>query len=340
MSALHDLADALHDLAPWRWMREDQLIGIRLPGFDQIAWISVMGAAGSHSSVALYLGDEALHRFNLIQAAGAGSDMMLSDDDIVALILEARQLQVNFTVRDELFSAERAEIKALGRNYRGENWPCFRSFRPGNSPMTADPGEKAWLALAIEQLLAVAPEFKNTRIDKRAARGERLVRESSPEGGSGGEWRDAWASVDIGVYRFPEPEPSPARVAALLAKPGHLPVQCHFQLLPQVIGQPGKIGVFPYLVMSVDPGSGMVLGTEILSIDGQSHVEMLATVPNAFLKSWERCGLRPTEIHVSNEYSHAVLRATARALGVPLRRMPNLPELSRAMRSMRQAMGL
>jgi hypothetical protein len=53
---LYDLADELYRLAPWQWMFEDELIGLRHPRTKELAQISIMGANGEHISLALYLG--------------------------------------------------------------------------------------------------------------------------------------------------------------------------------------------------------------------------------------------------------------------------------------------
>lgn len=51
-SALYDLADRLHQLAPWDWMEEDQLIRVMHPETGESAYLSVMVAAGEHVCLA------------------------------------------------------------------------------------------------------------------------------------------------------------------------------------------------------------------------------------------------------------------------------------------------
>ena len=126
---LYDLADQLYHLAPWAWMTEDQIIGIRHPETGEFAYISIMGALGSHLCLALYLGDEALHRFNLMQREDP-CDPSFPQQDSLGLVLETRQLQVAFGSRQDLGKHEIASIKSLGRKYRGENWPSMRSYFP------------------------------------------------------------------------------------------------------------------------------------------------------------------------------------------------------------------
>jgi len=107
-AALYDLADELYRLAPWQWMYEDQLIGLRHPVTGELAQISIMGISGEHLCLALYLGEEALHRFNFSHNE-LPEDEELPLDDALMLILESRQLQVSFDGRNQLAKSDLAD---------------------------------------------------------------------------------------------------------------------------------------------------------------------------------------------------------------------------------------
>lgn len=113
---LYDLAEEFYRLAPWGWMDEGSLIALRHPSSGEVAYLSVTGTLGDHLSLTLYVGEEALHRFNLIHAAEI-LDIPLSEADIVGLIVEARQLQVSFGKRPRLEKADLAQIKSLERTF-------------------------------------------------------------------------------------------------------------------------------------------------------------------------------------------------------------------------------
>jgi len=164
LSRLYDLADELNCLGPWNWMDEVQLIALRHPTSGEMAYLSVMGAAGEHRSLTLYLGEEALHRFNLIHEAEF-MDIKLSEADLTGLILEARQLQVSFETRRTLEKVDLDQIKKLGRKYRGEEWPMFRSFRPGRAPGPVDDLEIDWLIHGLTQILDVATRLARGTVE-------------------------------------------------------------------------------------------------------------------------------------------------------------------------------
>ena len=337
---LYDLAGQFLKTAPWQWLREDQLIVLKRSGVAEPDHISIMGAAGNHRCLALYVGNRGRHRFNLLQEQQVDG-VVLTQGDTVALIFETPQLQASFTAREDLFPEELGEIKALGRRYRGENWPCFRSFQPGYAPHPVNDDEAGLLADAIEQALVVVPDLKDDPFaDYRRGSGgaaERITRER----GGDGVWRSSWSRDDMRLAAFPEPLPSEFLLAAAAELPAaNAGLECQFQLIPAPIGEKGSRVLFPYLVMSVDAETGRVAGAELLSVQDQSHGALIASVPDTFLQHCIRHGKRPASIAVANAMSETLLRGTAGSLGIPLRRQDELPELDLALASMMQSLGM
>lgn len=200
LATLYDRADALCNLAPWGWMKEVELLAFRHPALPELAYLSVMGAQGDHRCLAVYLGEESLHRINLIhEAPYLGID--LDADDQVGLILESRQLQVSFSSRAQLEKYDLDQIKSLDRKYRGKVWPQFRSMRPGRAAGPLDDVEIEVLTAAITQVLDVAPRISAGLVtdSRRTPRFQILGREQGPDG----QWRDFWHNFDDTEYVFP-----------------------------------------------------------------------------------------------------------------------------------------
>ena len=52
----YETAKDFHQLAPWRWMQNDDVFGIKDPDSGVVNWCSVMGAGETCFGMALYLG--------------------------------------------------------------------------------------------------------------------------------------------------------------------------------------------------------------------------------------------------------------------------------------------
>lgn len=328
-SRIYDLADQLYRLAPWTWMHESQLIGIQHPDTNEIAWISIMGAGGNHCTLALYLGTEAIQRFNLIQHH-LEANIILTRADIVSLILETRQLQATFAFRDELFPHELATIKSLKRKYRGENWPAFRSFRQSLAPVTATPEEASWLEFALEQSLIVAPRLRDdsaANLEFESGNPLALVRSRST-----GSWQDSWVPEITSLYSFPEPEPSELLVASIRKLPRSKPVATSWNMIPEPVGKPGE-AFLPYLSLTVEAASG-----EIVSIDTANPLDGISP-PDSILRAWLKVGINPSAILTNSAATAATLAATARALDTPLHINPHIPALDVAANGLADFLG-
>ncbi len=311
-------------------MYEDQLIGLRHPVTRELAQMSVMGANGEHLCLALYLGEESLHRFNLIHRK-AEDGHGLSQQDSMDLILESRQLQISFERREHLSKNELAIIKKLGRKYRGNNWPLFRSFHPGSCPAPVNDAEAEWLIFAMEQIIEITPSLKeDPSIYQRGGKKglETLTREFHE-----GVWRSIWLPDDTRVFQFPTPAPDAALVSKVAGHKNRLIVECQFQMATIPIGPGREASIFPYMLFSVDSASGFVLGMQMLSTGEQTHESLIASVPDSFLKEWDRNGICPASIHVGTLATEAALKKTAAALKIPLLVKPELPALDEALSS-------
>lgn len=327
----YEFADRLFQLAPWDWMEETQLIAIEEPETGRRDHISIMGAIGTHQSLAVYLGSEARRRFNLIQA-----ERGLPQEDILTLIIDTPQLQCSVTRRGDLFKSELAAIKQAGRKYRGENWPSFRAFRPGHCPLIASEREVQWLCTAIEQVIEIAPTLNFTGGTQRFENGRAEILTRCL---LNGEWRMDWTEDDLSLFVFPQPEPDASMVVKVRDQANELPLEVLFQQLPNPIGKSRENSVFPYLILAVDPRSHFVLGCKLLSVEKQSHDDLIASIPNELLRICNDRAIRPSAIHVASPATHALLATTAAALGIRCDLKDRLPALDEAFESMMDFMG-
>lgn len=141
----------------------------------------------------------------------------------------------------------------------------FRSYRPGFFPWFLEGEEARSLAEALEQLLDVAPRFGEDRALLAPDDQNYLVCVSSQAGGTT-VWEDE-------VIEVPPPEPalirieiSPEELEDLerLPRSGH-ELEMDLFMLPLPIQEEKEARpMFPYMLLTVETGSGAVLGTELL----------------------------------------------------------------------------
>jgi hypothetical protein len=326
---LYDLVDKLYRLAPWSWMEETNLIALRHPQTGEVAYLSVMGQLGDHRAVAVYLGQEAIERFNLMNSEDPGTQQ-----DGIRLVLESRQLQVSFNERASLSKAALAEIKALGRKYRGEAWPQMRSYHPGIVPEPINEAETLWLTMALEQLLEVTPRLRSDpgqtlRTNDLGAL-QILSRQQTPLG----EWVDVWIPHHSADFAFPSPPCDAALATKVKAHSKALNIECLFTLLPNPMGPKGGRCVYPYLMMAVGVETGFIFGVELLSVEKQTFEELIASVPDRFLRLFDKAGIRPLSLDCASVATEHLLHHAAKALGIEVECYEELPMLDKIVASM------
>ena len=329
-ATLYDLADHFHDLAPWDVLEEVDLIRVIHPFTGESGYISVMGAGGEHCCLALYLGEAALRRFNLMQEDDP-FDPAVPELDSLGLVLETRQLQAAFGLRAEIRKDELAEIRKLGRRYRGDNWPMFRSFKAGYAPGPLDEAESLWLTTALEQFLAAFPTLESDGSQSTRVHGDYV--EVLTRSFENGIWQTTWSELDCYSHEWATPEPSELLLQKIRQQERLVDIDCHYQILPTPVGG-SQSAFFPYLAISVEPKSGFILGMDMLSVENQSHKELVASVPDVFLRQWDKSGIHPASIRVSTITTYSMLEIAAVELNTPMRRADRLPSIERVLREL------
>ena len=324
---LYAAAGRVKDMAPWKWMIEDEVFGVRNPERDEVGFVSVMGAGGEHFAVALYQGAVALHDF-----------LALSEADSVETerLLEIPQLQASFEDRGRLEKEDRDIIKNLGLKFRGANsWPLFRNYAPGMFPWFLTSSEARFLTTALEQLLDVAPRVRD---DEDVLLGEEndefLVRVPRVENA-----RLVWEDKTMRVPGHELKKAAPAPLdPQLLESLKQLPevtnvIEIGLTMLPMPVREKKDRPFFPYLLMLVDASSGVILGNDMLqplpSLDA-----MRAEFPTKVAEHLLRLGVRPLRVAVRTETTARSLAPLADELGIRIKLSSMLPALDEAMEFM------
>ena len=320
---LYHAAGMFKDLAPWEWMLDSDLFGVRDPQTSELGYCCVMGNLGEHFALGLYLGDEGLRT---LVRLGSGE----FDPPDLGLLFVQHCLSASFEDREVLSKQDRDLIKSLGLKYLGRNaWPLFRNYTPGYAPWYITGPDARFLTVALHQACGVAERFRDDEavLDPPVA-GQILVRAVE-----NGEWRDTWRTPDA-AREEPPPLPVPDEVRlrrlkqATLQRAGTWETDYFYS--PQgVQEQPHQRPFFPTVCMFVDKATGMVLPPTLSGPEEwrAAYQEQLPTLI-------ESLGAIPREIAVRSAEVRDLLAPVTEALGIKLRVVRRLAAFEEARNSM------
>lgn len=311
---LYDLMGQVKELAPWTWMQEDDIFGIQMPETGEQGFVSVMGMLGEHFAVAVYQGVKGLGGFWNIQTQGYDAPM--------ELVLQTPQLQASFEDRDMVTKEDRKVMKELGLKFRGANaWPLFRSYRPGCFPWHIEKEEAETLICALEQLLDVAPRFKeDPRIfPPTDNKNEYLVRVKKNN-----QWEDSIQRISFRqevTLNLMMNEEALAHLRQMM--PGKLTLEIDlYMMMEPVQEKANERPYFPFMLMLVDHDSNMILGFDLLT-PLPSMEAMWSEIPAIIVEKLAE-GFPPTEVLVKDEMLYLLLQPLAEEAGFRLKKVSRL----------------
>ena len=142
----YTLAKRILDEAPWEYLEETQVVAVERNAAET-DFVSVMGALGTHFSVAVYPSLVGLDYFMTLDE--------LPQRESSDLFFELPQHQLVFGSKSDLFPGEREAIAASGLRFKNGKWPSIQAFVPGYYPWKAGAKGLEALCVTLEQLLAV-----------------------------------------------------------------------------------------------------------------------------------------------------------------------------------------
>ncbi len=324
---LYEVAAHVKQVAPWEWMEEVDIFGVRNPETGELGFVSVMGLLGQHLSLAVYLGPRGLYEFWLYER--------MAPRVPPESLLEIPHLQASFEDRAELSDRDRQVIKDLGLKFRGRQaWPQFRSYRPGFFPWYLEAAEARFLAHALEQAVDVALRFReNPELLAPPDEDSCLVRTPHEQDGAL-VWEDR---VETVPPVEPESIPIPMDMGALAALK-RLPrvenvLEVDFFLVPIPVGERGERPRVPHMLLVVESESGFIVGSELLEAE-PSVQAMWGMVPLKLVGLLRRLKVMPKQIRVGSPLLSQVLQPLAEELGFEVKLTSALRSLAEAKESL------
>ena len=293
---LYDLADRIWNMAPWQWMQENQLFAVRDPEDPhRLGFVSVMGAAGEFPAVSVYLGREALWDFRQVILRPGEIPM----EEVSRRLMLIPQLMLSYASQDELAPQDLKLMSRLGLPTRGKALPAFRSHRPAYFPWFLEADEARFLALVLEQLLAVAPLLQSGELALRPEDHPKYYIRQQVEDESGEtHWQGVWEKVEpppLRRVRFSLPESLVDEIAALPQGEDILEVQMELALeLGPIQNAPDQRPFFPYLFMSVQV-TGRPQIVEARLVEPAEAPQLAESFARLLLGTFHKLGRRPRE---------------------------------------------
>lgn len=322
---LYDAAVEFKKIECWNWMWDSDIFGVQNPANGEIGYCCVMGRAGQHFALAVYLGTEGLDGYLKIQSGEISS----SSPD--ALYVQ-KCLMASFDDRKFLRERDFQVIKTLGLKFRGrKSWPLFRSYRSGYHPWYLTSEEAKYLTVALHRAIDVSSRFKKDK-DLLTPSEENCYLVRVPEGeGESLKWRDKWL------------KPRPLEKTEVVAEPiDDARLEKIKKIAPRrqgiwesdVFYFPGAVNegerpYYPHAILWVDHYSGFILDCDLAK-----PTEWMSEFPEQFLKLAENVKSLPQEILVKKEETFKLLKPIASRLGIKLRNVKRLVALEEAQAGM------
>lgn len=331
------LATDFHRLAPWEWMHDSHVIGLRHPVTGDVLLGSILGRLRQVFGLLVYRHDTG-RRWVLNTILNDGDPGGLEDDDTA---FEQDLVKAEFVLKRDLVKEDQAVLAAAAyvpAEKRGHVWPQFRSLVPGGFPWHITQAEAETMVFALPRVAAVA----------RLMRAQPRVWDDHCDGQIGyvpADYDPAAGELRADQLEWqpmlppPAPPPEPmalddATQARLLklapAKGFHLELDVTYANFPMANSDRP---FFPKLAMAVDRASGFIGGFHLGDFQDHDGARALGVVLQQALTRLER---RPENIRVQRSRVATMLAQAAKALAIPVVHDDELAELNQARQSMEQ----
>jgi len=324
---LYEAAIEFREIKCWNWVRDSDIFGVQNPINDEIGYCCVMGRAGEHFALAVYLGTEGLEGYLKIRSGE------IDPYSIDALHVQ-KCLMASFEDRRFLQKKDFQVTKTLELKFRGHNsWPLFRSYRPGYCPWYLTSEEAKYLTMALDQTIDVSLRFKNNpKMLTPPLKSRYLVRVPKKEKDGLG-WSNEWLephplekveiiAKSIDVNRL-------EKIKRMLFSQRQGVWEIDFSYFPQPVKEKGERPYYPYVIFCVEHYSYFILDSHLVK-----PTEFVSEFAEQFLKLVEDIKSLPQEILVKRKETFKLLQPITSRLGIKLINVKRLMALEEAQASM------
>ena len=319
---LYDAALAFRDLAPWRFLYDDQLFAVKDPLTGQTGYCCVLGTLGEVIALCVYRGSKGLEFYQRIQSGMIGP----GDDEIIA---GQNAILAEFADRRELEKEDLSILKSLNLNIRGrKQYPRFRSYLPGYSQWFLNETEVSFLTLALTAACHFAADYLKDQSILHSDKHDHYLTYMPQRGENGTPfWLKEWLR--------PEPVPDPAtarlpcneirlqKIKQMNLKPDTAWEADGF-LMPGII-QDRDRPYFARILAVAHHDSGFILSTNLTPYAADPYPPLTEQIVSVI----ETHKLLPSEIILAGKHACEAVQPLAQFLGLKIKLSKNLKAIRR-----------
>ena len=320
---LYQAATAFCKMAPWKWMQDHQIFGVKNPQSGEIGYCVVLGNIKEVFALLVYEGAE-----------GYAGHLRMQSGEVHAghhhLTEFQKAMIASFENRGDLQREDKAVIKAIGLELKGRKaFPLFRYYQPGFFPWHLTASQALFLTIALEQALDVLPRVQmNPALFPPEEENRHLVRVAAVCK-AGWDWHDeilpAPAITEKDYSRLPVDEVGTERIRQKKPIGKKIWEIGYFYMPAPVCEKKGDKPYFPRAMMVVEQESGMILNMQM-----EGPTDHPQAFRQHFMNLLETAALLPAGILVDHKEAAAIISPIAERLKISLRQVEELPYFDEA----------
>lgn len=304
----------------WEKVWDSELFAVKLSD-GRIGYVSVMGAAGQHCALGLYIGSEGLDSFRAMIRA---DQILMFPFNFQEQVLQQNCLQCSFESKDELSEEEREEVRQYARANKirlaGKRaYPQFTKYQKNLCPWYIQTEEEqGLLCQALEAAIAMAGFLEEKMPqDLGMADIEEKEMEVPMLERSGGTYV---LTKTLLPAEEPKEQPAPKAgnqigVAKLkkIRKSGIW--ECSIIRFPRLVrNEEEEVPFFPFFLLAVNSATGYLLPLPSV----RNYEENPEELVDAFIEGLLKQKVCPKEIRARDERTYAFAEDLCRKLGITL----------------------
>ncbi|HKO96814.1 MAG TPA: hypothetical protein VJU86_07480 [Pyrinomonadaceae bacterium] len=325
---LYKLARYIQQNEPWEYMEETDVFGVKDPDTGELGFVSVMGALGEYTAVAVYRGIEGLYGWRKFEE---WLEIDPESEEAHDMLMEIPQLQLSFGPASFLESHDRVAIKRSGVRFPND-LPLFRSYWPGYYPWYLTRGEALHLIHVLTQTIQVAKQFFYDEsvipLNEDPEDRDYLIRVPKLTNGVV-RWQSSIERIDEPNIPLIPIDVDDDAVDQLKALPKPDPQEIDLFTLPAKLGEANERSRVLYALLVTNSLTGYLYGFEAL--DARDGVDLMyADLAEKVAKIWLRQGVVPSELRARSSRLLNMFQYLAGEVGFELSLVKELPSVDEA----------